>query len=166
MCEASSCIQHCEFEIEISLDLIQGNETDAIFFFDFRYMFASASPDNIKQWRCPEGNFIQNISGHSSIVNCMAVNADGVLVSGGDNGTLFFWDWRTGYNFQRFQAPVQPGSMDSEAGIFSMTYDVTGTRLITTEADKTIKVYKQDDEATEEMYPINWRPEILKRRKF
>lgn len=129
-------------------------------------MFASASPDNIKQWRCPEGNFVQNISGHSSIVNCMAVNADGVLVSGGDNGTLFFWDWRTGYNFQRFQAPVQPGSMDSEAGVFSMTYDVTGTRLITTEADKTIKVYKQDDEATEEQYPINWRPEVLKRRKF
>lgn len=135
-------------------------------YFTFRYMFASASPDNIKQWRCPEGNFIQNISGHTAIVNCMAVNPDGVLVSGGDNGTLFFWDWRTGYNFQRFQAPVQPGSMDSEAGIFSMTFDITGTRLITTEADKTIKVYKPDDEATEDMYPINWRPELLKRRKF
>lgn len=96
----------------------------------------------------------------------MAVNADGVLASGGDNGSMFFWDWRTGYNFQRCQAPVQPGSMDSEAGIFSMTFDVTGTRLITTETDKTIKVYKPDDEATEEQYPINWRPDLLKRRKF
>lgn len=47
-----------------------------------------------------------------------------------------------------------------------MVFDVTGTRLITTEADKTIKIYKPDDEATEEMYPINWRPELLKRRKF
>ncbi|XP_055370938.1 pleiotropic regulator 1 [Condylostylus longicornis] len=130
------------------------------------YMFASASPDNIKQWRCPEGNFIQNISGHNAIINCMAVNPDGVLVSGGDNGTMFFWDWRTGYNFQRFQAPVQPGSMDSEAGIFSMTFDQSGSRLITTEADKTIKIYKEDDEATEETHPINWRPDILKRRKF
>lgn len=130
------------------------------------YMFASASPDNIKQWTCPEGKFVQNISGHSAIVNCMAVNPDGVLVSGGDNGTMHFWDWRTGYNFQRFQAAVQPGSMDSEAGIFSMTYDMSGTRLITTEADKTIKIYKQDDTATEESHPINWRPEIIKRRKF
>jgi pleiotropic regulator 1 len=25
------------------------------------YMFASASPDNIKQWRCPNGEFIQVI---------------------------------------------------------------------------------------------------------
>ncbi|KNC32750.1 hypothetical protein FF38_10250 [Lucilia cuprina] len=130
------------------------------------YMFASASPDNIKQWRCPEGNFVQNISGHSAIVNCMAVNQDGVLVSGGDNGTMFFWDWRTGYNFQRFQAPVQPGSMDSEAGIFAMCFDQSGSRLITAEADKTIKIYKEDDEATEETHPVNWRPEILKRRKF
>lgn len=130
------------------------------------YMFASASPDNIKQWRCPEGNFIQNISGHNSIVNCMAVNADGVLISGGDNGSMFFWDWRTGYNFQRFQAPVQPGSMDSEAGIFSMAFDQSGSRLITAEADKTIKIYKEDDEASEESHPVNWRPDIIKRRKF
>lgn len=66
-------------------------------------MFASGSPDNIKQWKCPEGKFIQNLSGHNAIVNCLAVNPDGVLVSGGDNGTLHFWDWRTGYNFQRLQ---------------------------------------------------------------
>lgn len=110
-------------------------------------MFASASPDNIKQWKCPDGKFIQNLSGHNAIVNCLAVNEDGVLVSGGDNGTLHFWDWRTGYNFQRLQALVQPGSMDSEAGIFAMTFDKSGSRLITTEADKTIKIYKEDETA-------------------
>ncbi|KAH9641196.1 hypothetical protein HF086_004583 [Spodoptera exigua] len=130
------------------------------------YTFASASPDNIKQWKCPEGKFIQNLSGHNAIVNCMAVNPEGVLVSGGDNGTMYFWDWRTGYNFQRLQAAVQPGSMDSEAGIFAMTFDNSGSRLITTEADKTIKIYREDDTASEETHPINWRPEILKRRKF
>lgn len=79
---------------------------------------------------------------------------------------MHFWDWRTGYNFQRMQAAVQPGSMDSEAGIFSMIFDQSGSRLITTEADKTIKIYKEDDEATEESYPINWKPDIIKRRKY
>ncbi|KAE8749919.1 hypothetical protein FOCC_FOCC003388 [Frankliniella occidentalis] len=130
------------------------------------YMFASASPDNIKQWMCPDGKFTQNLSGHNAIVNCLAVNPDGVLVSGGDNGTLHCWDWRTGYNFQRLQAPVQPGSMDNESGIFAMTFDQSGSRLITTEADKTIKIYREDDTATEESHPINWRPEILKRKKY
>lgn len=42
---------------------------------------------------------------------------------------------------------AQPGSIDSEMGIFAMTYDQSGTRLITCEADKTIKIYKEDDEA-------------------
>ncbi|XP_063224948.1 pleiotropic regulator 1 [Bacillus rossius redtenbacheri] len=130
------------------------------------YMFGSASPDNIKQWMCPDGRFIQNLAGHNAIINCLAVNPEGVLVSGADNGTLHCWDWRTGYNFQRLQAPVQPGSMDSESGIFSMIFDHSGSRLITTEADKTIKIYKEDDTATEESHPIHWRPEILKRRKY
>jgi len=130
------------------------------------YMFGSAGPDNIKQWKCPEGKFIQNLSGHNAIVNCLAMNADGVLVSGADNGTMHFWDWKTGYNFQRFQAPVQPGSLDSEAGIFQMKFDQSGSRLITCEADKTIKIYKEDDSATEESHPINWKPEILKRRRY
>lgn len=37
--------------------------------------------------------------------------------------------------------------MDSEAGVFSITFDMSGTRMITTEADKTIKVYREDDTA-------------------
>ena len=64
-----------------------------------------------------------------------------------DNGSMYFWDWKTGYNFQRLQTTVQPGSIDSEAGIFASTFDLSGTRLLTCEADKTIKIYKEDDSA-------------------
>ena len=130
------------------------------------YMFASASPDNIKQWKCPQGKCIQNLSGHNAIVNCLALNADSVLVSAADNGSLHFWDFKTGYNFQRAQAPVQPGSMDSEAGIFALCFDQSGSRLITAEADKTIKIDKENDEAKEETHPVNWKHDILKRRRY
>uniref|UniRef100_A0A8D2ZJ35 Pleiotropic regulator 1 n=1 Tax=Scophthalmus maximus TaxID=52904 RepID=A0A8D2ZJ35_SCOMX len=131
-----------------------------------QYTFASGSADNIKQWMFPDGNFIQNLSGHNAIINTLAVNSDGVLVSGADNGTIHMWDWRTGYNFQRIHAAVQPGSLDSESGIFACMFDNSESRLITAEADKTIKVYKEDDTATEESHPINWKPEILKRKRF
>ncbi|KAG5848465.1 pleiotropic regulator 1-like [Anguilla anguilla] len=130
------------------------------------YTFASGSPDNIKQWKFPEGNFIQNLSGHNAIINTLAVNSDGVLVSGADNGTIHMWDWRTGYNFQRIHAAVQPGSLDSESGIFACMFDHSESRLITAEADKTIKVYREDDTATEESHPVNWKPEILKRKRY
>lgn len=105
---------------------------------------------------------------------------------------MHMWDWRTGYNFQRIHAAVQPGSLDSESGIFACMFDHSESRLITAEADKTIKVYKEDDTAvsypvpvsefrirleengltvfsvlqTEESHPINWKPEILKRKRF
>ncbi|CAC5393084.1 unnamed protein product [Mytilus coruscus] len=47
------------------------------------YTFASASADNIKEWKFPDGNFIQNLPGHNAIINALTVNSDGVLVSGG-----------------------------------------------------------------------------------
>lgn len=34
---------------------------------------------------------------------------------------------------------VQPGSLESEAGINCMAFDVSGSRLITGEVDKTVK---------------------------
>lgn len=64
-----------------------------------------------------------------------------------DNGSIHFWDWKSGFCFQREQTKAQPGSIDSEAGIFAMTFDRSVARLITAEADKTIKMYKEDDTA-------------------
>jgi pleiotropic regulator 1 len=46
-------------------------------------MFASGSTDNIKQWQSHQGIFYQNLTGHNSMINALAVNDDGVLVSGG-----------------------------------------------------------------------------------
>ena len=57
----------------------------------------------------------------------------------GDNGTLTFWDYKTGTPFQHAEDIPQPGSLDAEAGVFCSTFDLTGTRLITGGADKTIK---------------------------
>lgn len=58
-----------------------------------------------------------------------------------------FWDWKSGYCFQESTSKIQPGSLDSEAGIFAMTFDHSSSRLITCETDKTIKVYKEDENA-------------------
>ena len=74
----------------------------------------------------PEGKLVGSFSGHASIVNALALNADDVLVSGGDDGTLKFWDYSTGYAFQDIQSRVQPGSLDAEAGIYAMAFDQTG----------------------------------------
>ena len=66
---------------------------------------------------------LQNLAGHNSVVNSLVCNHDGIMVSGADNGTMSFWDYRTGYEFQKTETIVQPGSLDSEAGIFAMSFD-------------------------------------------
>jgi len=122
------------------------------------YTFVSASPDNLKKWLCPDGKFLHNITGHNCIVNSLSVNDDGVMASGGDNGNIHMWDWKTGHCFQTLQTVAQPGSLESERGIFASAFDQSGSRLITGEADKTIKIWKEDPSATEDSHPLNWEP--------
>ena len=58
----------------------------ALTFHPLEYTFVSASPDNIKVWKCPEGQYLRNISGHNAIINTIAINKENVLVSAADNG--------------------------------------------------------------------------------
>lgn len=121
------------------------------------FSFVTAAADNIKKWQCKDGRFIHNFRGHNSVINSAACNQDGVLVTSADDGTMNFWDYATGYNFQSTRATAQPGSLDAENGIYCSTFDVTGTRFITGEADKSIKIWKEDENAVEEEHPIDMK---------
>ena len=58
--------------------------------------FASAGADKIRIWKQPEGDQLRTISDHNCIINSLALNEDNVMVSGGDNGSLQFYDWTSG----------------------------------------------------------------------
>ncbi|KAK9478338.1 WD40-repeat-containing domain protein [Lipomyces japonicus] len=108
------------------------------------FTFASASADNIKEWKCPEGAFVHNFSPHhNAIVNTLSVNSDGVMFSGADNGSMAFYDWKSGQKFQDLESTAMPGSLEAENGVFTSTFDQTGLRLITGEADKSIKIWRE-----------------------
>jgi pleiotropic regulator 1 len=130
------------------------------------WTFATGSPDAIKQWKFPEGTFMHDfVPHHNAIVNTLSVNQDNVLFSGGDDGTMGFYDWKTGHKFQEMSTTALPGSLESENGILTSTFDKTGMRLITGEADKGIKIWREDPHATEESHPgIKFDPENYKRR--
>lgn len=129
------------------------------------FSFASASADNVKTWGLPKGRFMRNLVGHGGkLVNGLAVNEDGVLVSGGDDGSLRFWDYAGAHCFQQEQTKLQPGSLECEAGIYAMAFDHSGSRLITCEADKTIKMWKEDESATPESHPLDWKPDLQLKR--
>eukprot|EP00996_Jenningsia_fusiforme_P000230 NODE_1186_length_1655_cov_36.720423_g1053_i0.p1 GENE.NODE_1186_length_1655_cov_36.720423_g1053_i0~~NODE_1186_length_1655_cov_36.720423_g1053_i0.p1 ORF type:complete len:488 (+),score=68.87 NODE_1186_length_1655_cov_36.720423_g1053_i0:99-1466(+) len=127
------------------------------------YTFASGGADNIKKWKCPEGEFMTNFRGHESIIHSLAINHDNVLVSGGDNGTIKLWDWSTAVNFQTIDTVAQPGSLESESAVFAAEFDHSGTRLLTAEADKTIKIWREDPNSTPETHPVKRADGSIKR---
>lgn len=141
----------------------------------------------------------------------MAVNEDGVAVSCGDNGTIDFWDYETGYCFQKSSTIAQPGSLDAECGIYAAGFDLSGrygkhtskhanlycvfvpcvtfkpflpfyhahsfrfvstihgSRLVTCEADKSIKIWKENPLSTEASDPIDmdaWSKECLQLKRY
>ena len=63
----------------------------------------------------------------------------------------------------------QPGSLDAEAGIFASSFDLSGTRFITCESDKSIKIWKEDAEATEETHSVDmdaWEKQCAQARRY
>ncbi|GLT95238.1 hypothetical protein SLE2022_129310 [Rubroshorea leprosula] len=122
------------------------------------HCFASASADNIKKFGLPNSEFLHNIlnSQQKTLINSMAINEDGVMATG-DMELLWLWDWKSGHNFQQAQTIVQPGSY-REASIYALSYHMTGTRLVTSEADKTIKMWKEDETTTPETHPVKFKP--------
>ena len=60
--------------------------------------------------------------------------------------------------------PSPLGSLDAESGVFASCFDLSGSRLITCEADKTIKIWKEDRDSTEDSDPVDiegWTKQCL-----
>ncbi|KAK1319788.1 Protein pleiotropic regulatory locus 1 [Acorus calamus] len=49
--------------------------------------------------------------------------------------------------FTKLGGYITLGLLDSEASVYALSYDISGSRLITCEADKTIKMWKKDETA-------------------
>lgn len=123
------------------------------------FTFSSASAENIKQWKLPNADFMHNFYPHNnSIVNTINVNQDGVMFAGADDGSMAFYDWKTGHRFQHTNTTALPGSLEAEQGILTSAFDKSGMRLITGEADKSIKIWREDPDATEDSHPLSWTP--------
>ena len=124
------------------------------------YTFASGAADRCKRFALPHGTFVLNYedaeNNHELLdtpCNALAVNEDGVLAGGFDDGTLRLWDYYGGKAVQVLRSPPQPGSLDCENGVLGVSFDRSGFRLLTAEMDKTIKMYCPLDE--EEMFNAN-----------
>lgn len=114
------------------------------------YTFCSAGADHLKIWKCPKASFERNLEAVGSIMNSICIRDDpenSIAIGGSDQGHIHFWDWNTGQKFQTIETIPQPGSLSSEKAIYCCKLDMSETRLLTAECDKTIKVWREQSSA-------------------
>ncbi|SOV10674.1 golgi organization and biogenesis factor, putative [Plasmodium sp. DRC-Itaito] len=130
----------------------------------FEYSFCSCGTDNVKVWCGADAEFDRNITGFNSIINCSLIKQDAyfndssILILGSNNGQLHFYDWSSGYKYDTLSNKVVPGTVECENSTLSMAFDKSESRLITTHGDKSIKIWKENEDATPENFPIKWNP--------
>ncbi|KAI3942041.1 hypothetical protein MKW92_001757 [Papaver armeniacum] len=135
--------------------VVTGSHDTTIKFWDLRYGRTTATlTQNNKSVRA--------MVHHPTERSFVSASGDSIKRFGLPRGYLWFWDWKSGHNFQQSQTIAQPDSLDSEAGIYALSYDTTGSRLVTCEADKTIKMWKQDENASPQSHPRHYTPKDLR----
>ncbi|PWV17268.1 hypothetical protein C3747_19g196 [Trypanosoma cruzi] len=117
---------------------------------------ASCGADNIRVWSLPKGEFLFNASttatgnskGDEEDIcyrwSCCAFSPRNVLAVGSQEGRLALYDWehprRPPYQLTRTKSI--PGTLPGEGGINSVVFDASGSRMITAESDKSVKVWR------------------------
>lgn len=102
------------------------------------------SNGNFKQWLLPGGELLNEFASTNSltkIINTISINPSNILFAGFDDGTLEFYNYISGTLVQRAKSIPSPGS--KESAIYASAFDMSASRLITCEGDKSIKIWKE-----------------------
>ncbi|KAL7150654.1 hypothetical protein ABFS83_05G128500 [Erythranthe nasuta] len=74
------------------------------------YSPEAETPPLLKSFGYRVGEFPQDVgtvSRQNSIINAVAVNDEGVMATGGDNGSLWFWYWESGTRSNKRQSTLE-----------------------------------------------------------
>lgn len=110
-------------------------------------MCSADTGGNFKQWVLPRGDLLNEFSTEeddSKIVNTLSINpVTNSLFAGYDDGKMEFYDYVSGKLLQRTYSKPVPGSSDKTT-IYASKFDRLGSRFITCEGDKSIKVWAEE----------------------
>ncbi|KAJ1963751.1 pre-mRNA-splicing factor prp46 [Dipsacomyces acuminosporus] len=116
------------------------------------YLFSCGEDKQVKCWDLETNKVVRHYHGHLSGVYSLALHPVlDLLVTGGRDSVARVWDMRT-----RQQVHVLAGHKSTISTLQCQEADP--------QADKTIKIWKEDEDATEESHPIQFKPSLGRRR--
>ncbi|KAI9823920.1 MAG: Transcription initiation factor TFIID subunit 5 [Thelocarpon impressellum] len=99
------------------------------------YVFTGSSDKTVRMWAVTTGTAVRLFTGHTGNVTSLACSPDGkVLASADDAGSIILWDLASGRRKKRMRG-------HSKGGIWSLSWCVESTVLVSGGADGTVRVW-------------------------
>ena len=99
------------------------------------YVFTGSSDRTVRMWAVTTGNAVRMFTGHTGNVTALACSRDGkILASADDQGSILLWDLAPGRLLKRMRG-------HGKGGIWSLSWSVESTVLVSGGADGTVRVW-------------------------
>lgn len=120
------------------------NDVDCVAFHPNNlYVFTGSCDKTVRMWHTSGGNCLRLFTGHTGNVTAIACSLDGkTLASADDMGNIILWTLETGRRKKRMRG-------HGKGGIWSLSWSVESTILVSCGADQTVRVWDALLETTE-----------------
>jgi transcription initiation factor TFIID subunit 5 len=99
------------------------------------YVFTGSSDHTVRMWAVTTGNAVRMFTGHTGNITALACSRDGkLLASADDQGSILVWDLAPGRLLKRMRG-------HGKGGIWSLSWSVESTVLVSGGADGTVRVW-------------------------
>jgi transcription initiation factor TFIID subunit 5 len=120
------------------------NDVDCVAFHpNNAYVFTGSCDRTVRMYSVSGGNVLRLFTGHTGNVTAIACSPDGkTLASADDKGSIVLWNLETGRRKKRMRG-------HGKGGIWSLSWSVESTVLVSAGADKTVRVWDVLQETNE-----------------
>jgi len=118
---------------------------------DSNYLYTASKDKGLVKWELPSGNKLHkikggkkgeedNVIGHCSSINCLAVSWDNLYLASGDsNKSIYIWDCKTMSRVHRFRGHKQDVS--------GLVFRKRTHTLYSSSVDRSVKIWNVDDKS-------------------
>lgn len=112
------------------------NDVDCVAFHPNNlYVFTGSCDKTVRMWHTAGGNCLRLFTGHTGNVTALACSPDGkTLASADDAGNILLWTLESGRRKKRMRG-------HAKGGIWSLSWSVESTVLVSCGADQTVRVW-------------------------